>query len=314
MYSLVVPFSQSFDDVGFFYKIPESLEKTLKIWQVVVVPFWKKEIFWVVIDITENANISDGKIKEIKEIFIQKNFLFPYQLNLLKWISKNYFCLIHNSLWLFFPKNLEKKIMTRKFFFNTEEDFSYTYNNIKILNIHQKEVFEKIILSDKNKFFLYWVTWSWKTEVYINLIKHFLDKWKQSLFLVPEIILNDQIFERIKLVFGEKVLVINSSLSEARKTKYWENIHNWEAKIIIWTRSSIFYPYRDLWLIIMDEEHDNSYVSDVSPRYDSFEVVNKISELENVKVVFWSATPKVQHMYDVLHWKYELLNLFEEFK
>lgn len=315
MYSIIIPFSQSFDEIWFTYSVPKNIENILKIWQVVLVPFWKKDIFWVVVNISENSDFDKEKIKEIKEIVYEEVFLYGYQIELIKYISKNYFSLAHNSLWLFFPKNLEWKILSKKFkFLGEQKDLKYLYQNEKFLNQNQQNVYEEILNSPLNKFLIYWVTWSWKTEIYIKLIKHYLDLWKQILFLVPEIILNDQIFERITKVFWSEVLVINSSVSDAKKTKYFESIYNNKAKIIIWTRSSIFYPYKDLWLIIMDEEHDNSYISDVTPRYKSLEVVNKISDLTNCKLVLWSATPNITDMYDALNWKYKLLNLFEEFE
>jgi primosomal protein N' (replication factor Y) len=73
--------------------------------------------------------------------------------------------------------------------------------------------------------------------------------------------------------------VLNSTVSDAKKTLYWELIHQNNAKIIVGTRSSLFYPYQDLGIIIIDEEHDNSYLSDTSPRYDAVEVANKISDI-----------------------------------
>lgn len=316
MYSIVVPFSQSFDDIGFTYKIPEKLENIFQKWMIVKVPFWRKSIFWLVVDISKNTSFDENKIKEIEDIFSWDIFLYDYQVELLKWISKYYFSLVHNSLGLFFPKNLEWKIFKEKFKFQEEKlkISNYTYKNSKKLNQNQQNIFDEILKSSENKFLLYWVTWSWKTEIYINLIKYYLDKWKQVLFLVPEIILNNQLSDRIKEVFGEEVVVLNSTVSEAKKTKYWEQIYFSTSKIIIWTRSSVFYPYKNLWLIIMDEEHDNSYISDITPRYNTLEVINKISDLNDTKIVLWSATPKVNDMYDALKWKYKLLNLFEEYK
>lgn len=315
MFSIVIPFWQTFDDIGFTYIVPETLKNTIKIWQIVKIPFWKKEIFWCVIEILSETSVNKEKLKEIKSILYEESFLYEYQIELVKWISKYYFSLAHNSLGLFFPKNLLWKIIKEKFkFYQDFKDLNYSFENWKTLNQNQQKIFEEIKDWKENKFLLYWVTWSWKTEIYINLIKHYLDNKKQSLFLVPEIILNDQIFERIKKVFGDEVLVINSSISEAKKTKYWELIYTSKAKIIIWTRSSIFYPYKDLWLIIMDEEHDNSFISDISPRYSSLDVVNKISDLTWCKLVLWSATPKINDMYYSLSWKYKLLSLFEEFE
>lgn len=315
MFAIISLFSQSFDDIGFTYKIPQELISTLNVWMIVLVPFGKKTTFWVVLDISENTNFEINKIKEITNIYSKDIFLNHNQIKLLTWISKNYFTLIHSSTNLFFPKNLIWKIEKNKFQIDKElKDLNYTFDYKKILNTSQKEVYEKIINSKNNKFLLYWVTWSWKTEIYINLIKHYLDNNKQVLLLVPEIILTNQIFERIKSVFWSEVLVLNSTVSEAKKTKYWELIHQNKAKIVIWTRLSLFYPYNNLWLIIIDEEHDNSYISDNTPRYDGVDVALKISELNDTKILLASWTPKVNHLYNFLKWWNEVLNLFNEYE
>jgi len=221
MYLIISPFSQSFDDIWFTYKLPSNLEKIVKKWMIVKVQVWNKETYWVVLDIVKTTGLKEDKIKEICALYSTDVFLNDYQIELLKWISKYYFSLIHASTSLFFPKNLIWRIIKNKFFFNKEtKELSYTFHYNKSLNKNQKLVFDTVISSPKNNFLLYWVTWSWKTEIYINLIKHYLGLGKQSLLLVPEIILTNQIFERIKSVFGPEVLVINSTIREAKKTLY----------------------------------------------------------------------------------------------
>lgn len=315
MYALISPFTQSFDDVGFTYKIPSSLFWVLKCGHIVHVPFWNKTILWVVIDISEQTQVSESKLKEIHSLYSETIFLNEYQISLLKWISAQYFCLIHAATQLFFPKNLLEKISKNTFSFTQKySDLSYHFDYKKSLNPSQKEVFDTIINSWETEFLLYWVTGSGKTEVYINLIKYYLDKWEQSLLLVPEIILTNQIFERIKKVFWEEVIILNSTVSEAKKTLYRDLIYTNKAKIIVGTRSAIFYPYNHLWIIIVDEEHDNSYISDNTPRYDGIEVVKYISDYHKSKLVLWSGTPKMNHLYQALQWKSKVLNLFQEYK
>ncbi len=314
MFALISPFSRSFDDNGFTYKIPEFLIKTLKPGMIVSVPFGKNEIFWVVLEIIETSEIDEKKLKEITAIYSEDIFLYSYQIILLRWISSYYFCLIHQSLGLFFPKNLVEKVEKNTFSFSQKPPFLYKFSSDKKLNTSQKSVYDTLLTWEKNKFLLYWVTGSGKTEIYIQLIKYYLDTWKQSLLLVPEIILTNQIFERITWVFWKEVLILNSTVSAAKKTKYWESIHQNQAKIIIWTRSALFYPYNNLGIIIIDEEHDHSYISDNSPRYDSIEVAEKMIEWTDIKLLLWSGTPKINHLYRWLKWEFEVLHLFEEYK
>ena len=183
-----------------------------------------------------------------------------------------------------------------------------------LINIKQKEIFDIIEKSNKNEFLLYWVTGSGKTEIYINLIKKYLDLWKQTLLLVPEIILTNQIANRISHIFWDDVIILNSTISQAEKTKIFNDIHQNQAKIIVWTRSALFYPYSDLGLIIIDEEHDNSYISDSAPRYDWIDIAYLLAKHTNSKLVLWSWTPKINHFYDWLKWKYEVLHLFNEYE
>ena len=318
MYILVSPFSKTFDDKWFIYSVPKKQENSIKIGQMVLIPIKSSLEIAVIIakqvDI-KNQDYSKNKIKKIINIIYKNIFLSEYQVSLLKFIAENYFTPIHNAARLFFPKNLRDKIKKEKLkCFDLDYNINYTFNFKNKLTELQDKVFEDIKKEKKRNILLYGITWSWKTEIYIKLIKYYLEKWKQSLFLIPEIILSNEIWDRIKKVFWKEVLVINSDITEATKTKYWCKIRSWQAKIILWTRSSLFYPYFNLWFIIVDEEHDNSYKSDLSPRYNIIELVNKISELKNIKVLFASWTPSIKSMYLWLKWKYKVLNLLEKYK
>lgn len=313
MFCHIIPFWKSFDEIGFTYKIPENFLEKIKIWQIVKIPFWKEEIFWVVISIFSEKLENDFKIKEILEITNEKSFIYSYRIELLKFISEYYFTPIHNSLNLFLPKNLVEKVKKWKF----EEKFSeYKYLQEKNNNLteNQKNILEEIEKSKEKKFLLFWVTWSGKTEIYIKLIEKYLIQGKQSLLLIPEIILTNQISEKLKNYFWKDLIVLNSTVSGAKKTKYFSDIESGNAKIIIGTRSVLFYPFSDLWLIIIDEEHDNSYISDQNPRYNAIEVANKITDLNWNKLLLASGTPSINSMFKGIKGEYKLLNLLEKFR
>jgi len=318
MYCIASPFSKTFDDIGLIYSIPNFLEWKIKVWNIVEVPIKSTIEVAVVLDIVTKVSIDDSKIKSIISLKNSHIHLQSYQVELLKWISQHYFSAIHNSLNLFFPKNLKDKILKdtidKEIKKRKLEVFSYNENNKILLSEKQDKVYNSIKQSKNNKKLLYWVTGSGKTEIYIKLIKDELQKWSQSLFLIPEIILTNQLATRIKDIFWNDVLIINSTISDAIKTKNWVNIYNWNAKVVIWTRSALFYPYRDLWLIIIDEEHDNSFISDSQPRYNAIEVAEKISELHNSKLVLWSGTPSIKSMYKWVTWEYELIYLLNKFE
>ncbi len=313
MYWLIIPFwKKTFDSIGYTYIIPENLLNKVKKWMVVEF-FLKEEItYWVIYDFVDKISFDKTKLKEI--IWIKSEFILLswYRIELIKYISNNYFTAIHNSLWVFLPANLKKKIITDKLSF---KDINLKYNNDFIINLSndQNEAYNNI--KKYNKSLLFWVTWSWKTQIYIKLIQDQLKLSKQSLLLIPEIILTTQISDTIKHFFWKDVLIINSTITEATKTKYFWLINSWEAKVIIWTRSSIFYPYCNLGLIIIDEEHDWSYISDQSPRYNTIDIAEKITELNWNKLLLWSGTPSIKNMYKAINSKeYNLVSLFKKYK
>ncbi len=312
MLVLISPFSKSFDDIWLTYFVPTDLEKYIKPWVIVDIPLQSKIVTWIILDIIKETNIDHNKLKSIIWIKFKTPLLHDYQIKILKWIAKYYFVTIHSSASKFFPKNLKEKIEKQKFDLVSKKDLNYVFNYSKNLSPEQSIAYKEIIWTTKNTLF-YWVTWSGKTEVYINLVKKYLELWKQSLVLVPEIILTNQIFERFQTIFWKDVIIINSSISEATKTKNWIDIYTNNAKIIIWTRSALFYPYTDLWLIIIDEEHDLSYKSETSPRIDAREVAVEISKYTDCKLILASWTPCIKNMYKAIKWEFEIVNLLKEF-
>lgn len=310
MFYQVWIFWKSFSDEPIVYKIDYSI-KNIRPWIIVKVPFWKKEILWVILKKSIWINFDENKIKTIYKIIYDKPIFLDYQIDLMSFISSYYFSLFHNSLRLFLPNHTKKLLEKWKFDLVSKNNFEYNINFENNLTRKQKQVYQNILKN--NKTLLFWVTWSWKTQIYIELIRYFLKEGKQTLLLVPEIILSSQIWERIKQAFWEDVIVITSNVSEAKKTSYFIDIMLNKAKIIVWTRSSLFYPYSSLWAIIIDEFHDNSFFSDQTPKYDSIEVAKKISELINCKLILWSATPTIKTMYQALNWEYSIEYLLDEY-
>ena len=315
MYCLVCPFSKTFDEVWVTYKVPDLLTSELKLWQIINIPLKNKNEIGIVINISKESNIDfdESKIKEILSIKNEYIFLSSYRIELLKWIAKYYFTAIHNSFNLFLPRNLKEKIIKEKLKTETIEKIKYSFDYNNDFSKSQSKAYKEIENSENKKILLYGLTWSWKTEIYINLIKKNLDNNKQSLFLIPEIILTNQLSDKIKKIFWDEVLILNSTVTEATKTKNWLKINSNNAKIIIWTRSALFYPYNDLWLIIIDEEHDNSYISDSSPRYNAIEVAEKITELNWNMLILWSGTPSTNSMFKAVKWKYKLVSILDKY-
>lgn len=182
------------------------------------------------------------------------------------------------------------------------------------LTDEQTEAFDKINDCIKNKkykeFLLFGVTGSGKTEVYIQLIEEVLKENKTSIMLVPEISLTPQTVDRFISRFGEeKVAVLHSKLSVGERYDQWKKIERGEAKIVIGARSAMFAPVKDLGIIIIDEEHDESYKSETSPRYNVKDIASYLAKKNNIPVVLGSATPDIKTYYRALNGNIELLEL-----
>lgn len=312
MLLLIAPFSGSFDEKWLTYSY--FWEDSINAWELVEVPLREKKIIWVVLD-TALWDKKESEKQGIKEIIQKKSSLklFDYQLFLIAFIAEYYFTAVHNSALLFFPKNVREKIEKEKLKFK-EIEYNYSFQYKKTLSQEQEKVLEEIRKSKEKKILFWGLTGSGKTEVYIHRINDIIQSWKQVLILVPEIILSSQLWNRLKEVFWGQVLVISSLLTEATKTQYWGDIYTWKAKIIIGTRSALFYPYKNLGLIIQDEEHDMSYTSDSSPRYHTSEIVEKISELLDIPIIFASGTPSITKIYKAKKWEYTLVQLLKKYR
>ena len=138
---------------------------------------------------------------------------------------------------------------------------------------------------------IYGITGSGKTEIYLQLIAKALKQNKTAIMLVPEISLTPQIVDRFLARFGNNIAILHSKLSSGERYDEWQKIKNGEAKIVIGARSAIFAPVKNLGIIIIDEEHDVSYKSDMTPRYNSKDLAKYIAEKANCPLVLGSATP-----------------------
>ena len=172
-----------------------------------------------------------------------------------------------------------------------------------ILTEEQKRAFDKIVTSMEKKkyeeFLLFGVTGSGKTEVYLQLINKVIQQGNSAIVLVPEISLTPQMLDRFISRFGkETIAVLHSKLSIGERHDEWEKIKEGKARIVIGARSAIFAPVKNLGIIIIDEEHDSSYKSEASPKYDAKEVAKKIAKQEEVPLVLGSATPDLKTFYN----------------
>ena len=181
------------------------------------------------------------------------------------------------------------------------------------LNEAQKRAFEEIKESfkEKNVTLLHGVTSAGKTEIYIHLITETLERGQQVLFMLPEIALTKQITERLRRVFGNKIGVYHSKFSDAERVEIWKKqLSDEPYEIILGVRSSLFLPFKQLGLIIVDEEHENSYKQqDPAPRYNARNSAIVLSSLFGAKTLLGTATPSIDSYYNATTGKYALVSL-----
>lgn len=162
------------------------------------------------------------------------------------------------------------------------------------LRPQQSAAVDKIFESKQNAVLLHGVTGSGKTLVYMTAIRKVLDEGKTAIMLVPEISLTPQMLKNFRGYFGDSVAMLHSGLSDGERFDEWKRLLKGEAKIVVGARSAIFAPVKNLGLIIVDEEHDSSYVSESNPRYRTVDVALFRAKYNDAKVVLGSATPSIE--------------------
>lgn len=215
--------------------------------------------------------------------------------------------------------NLEKK--------NVFETYSLVQDRIQFNDGFIKDVFlseeqQNALASIETQFqksditLLKGVTGSGKTEIYIQLIKNCLEKNQQVLFLVPEIALTTQLVQRLTSYFGNKVGVFNSKYSENERVEVYNNVlyQHENAQIVIGSRSSVFLPFQNLGLVVVDEEHEAAYKqNDPAPRFQARDVSIVLAKMFHAKVLLGSATPSLESYYNAYQGKYGYTELAKRF-
>ncbi len=170
-------------------------------------------------------------------------------------------------------------------------------------------------MREKGVTLLHGVTGSGKTEIYTHLIRQALDAGKQVLYLVPEISLTTQLTDRLRKVFGDKLLVYHSKFTDNERVELYKKIaYSHEPMVVLGVRSSVLLPFRMLGMVIVDEEHESSYKQfDPAPRYNARDAAIMLATMHGAKVLLGSATPSIETFYKAVNGKYGLVRLLERY-
>jgi len=242
--------------------------------------------------VIEEVDKPEFEISEV--VSVSDSYYSPEQMEIAKFVSGYYFSSLSEAISLFIPfKNssstdLSPKIIVEKV--------------LPKLSPSQQKAYDEIL--KKEKVLLFGVTGSGKTEIFISLMAKMLEEGRTSIFLMPEISLTPQMEKRLKVYFGEHVAMWHSKLTKKKKESILKGIEEGKIRIVAGARSALFVPLTNLGLIVVDEEHDDSYKAMTRPRYHARDVAVLMGSKLGAKVVLASATPSMGSYY-----KYDVVKL-----
>ncbi|MCL2026745.1 MAG: primosomal protein N', partial [Leptospirales bacterium] len=277
-------------DSAFTYRVPEGME--LKAGCRITVPFAGRDITGYAVSVHRQK--PDGfEVKEILSLIDEEPIFDERLVDLCRFTAESYCSYTGESLAMALPA--AKKASGR--YKAPAADHSGRRGG---LTREQKLIADKISgCADRGRLVhcIFGITGSGKTEVYIEMAERTIAAGKSVIYLVPEISLSSQIYERLYSVFGGELTMYHSALSPNQRLHSWQNFYNGKSRIIVGTRSAVFLQPPDLGLIIIDEEHDASFKERSAPRYNARRLAMYRSKKENAALIVGSATPSVETLY-----------------
>jgi primosomal protein N' (replication factor Y) len=314
---LPVPFD------SFTYSIPAALQEKVMRGCRVVVPFGKSKIYTGIVVRTHNNAPTGVEVKAIMEVLDERPVVNEMQFRFWQWISQYYICPLGDVYKAAMPGGMKphdgKALKEAQHRRPSADALSVAGNSqpLHALNKAQGEALAEIEASfrEKDITLLHGVTSSGKTEIYIHIINKHIEAGKQVLYLLPEIALTTQITERLQQVFGERMGVYHSKFTEAQRLNvYKRQCSDHPFQVILGVRSSIFLPFRELGLIIIDEEHDTSYKQqEPAPRYHARNAAMMLARLFGAKTLLGTATPAFETYHLARKGRYGYVQLTERY-
>jgi len=270
--------------------------ETLSVGTVVTVPLKTTIKEAVIIAEVEKPEFDTAEIVSVSD-----KFYTLQQMEIAKFISEYYFSSFSEAISLFIPYPVWCCVPTAPQPLD-EKTVGAVGTQHPTLSVLQQKAYDQLL--QKDRALLFGVTGSGKTEIFISLMVKMLEEGKTSVFLMPEISLSPQMEKRLKVYFGDTVAMWHSKITKKKKEQILEGIEAGKIRIIAGARSALFTPLPDLGLIIVDEEHDDSYKAQTRPRYHARDVAVLMGQKLGAKVVLASATPSATSYY-----KYDVVRL-----
>lgn len=234
--------------------------------------------------------VAPENLEEIKDVnrFIDEQPIFNLEtLNLARWVAEMYMCSLGEALATILPgARREGKI-------EDSIDVNFFENDITLTN-QQIQIVDTILRDRSGFYYLSGVTGSGKTAVALHVAKKIVESGKGVIYLVPEISLTHQMAESINALFPNKVIIYHSGLTASQRLKTWQTIAHTRSPVVLGARSAIFTPVNPLGLVVVDEEHETSYKSSATPRYNARQIAMWRCKRENALLIMGSATPSLE--------------------
>lgn len=291
-------------DDSYTYLVPNEMENDINVGVRVYVGFGRSKAYVGVVYRLHNDKPEGFEVKPILELIDKSPVVTERQFKFWQWISQYYICPLGEVYNAALPAKMKKTISesTRKRKNKNDElplgVSSLLSDSVVTLSDAQQSAYSEICNSFRLKdiTLLHGVTSSGKTEVYIRLISKYLNEGKQVLYLLPEIALTTQITERLQRVFGDTMGVYHSMFTDVQRSKvYQRQLSNTPYQLILGVRSSVFMPFQNLGLVIVDEEHETSYKQqDPAPRYHARSAAIMLARMFGAKTLLGTATPSIE--------------------
>lgn len=289
-------------DAIYTYSVPEELEKKVFTGVRVIVPVGRREMTGFVLSTMDKLDSEGFKIRDIKRVVDDVAVFNDDLIDLSKWMGRMYFSSIGENLSMMIPSGRRESEVSS---FSSDVSFK----PIDKLSSDQEKALERLRAYPKETFYLYGVTGSGKSEVYLRRAEDVIKSGRQVLYLVPEITLTHQLSQEVSKRFEDRVAILHSALTPSQRLKYWHQIQSGDVDLIIGARSSVFAPFKNLGLVIIDEEHDQSYKSGNTPRYHARQVAQYRVKKADAQLIMGSATPSLEAWRLVLEQKIKSITM-----
>jgi primosomal protein N' (replication factor Y) len=282
----------------FTYSIPA--EFSVQVGLRVIIPFRNREITGYIVECKKEIEAVEFEIKAVKRVVDEQPLFGDKEIKLAQWIASFYLCSEGEALSAMIPS------ARREVEFNhLPVDESYRALADEQLSDEQRNTINSILNSTNNLHYIYGVTGSGKSEVFLQVADAVIAKGKEVIYLVPEITLTHQLAQLVAQRYENRVAILHSRMSSSQRFMAWKKIKAGEVDLVIGARSAVFAPFENLGLIIIDEEHENSYKAGNTPRYHARQVAQRRASITDSLLLMGSATPSLESFHMMQEGKIE---------